>query len=223
MSPILDRHACQSQHKNDPDTRFLCRGLPTQPYHPQPQPCCTAAPPLSCHRHPSCSCHCCCEHTVQQQHWHDGQAAGEQQSSNSGTAAATAAACHHSHPCHPPCPCRPTCCCCRPCPHLSGVTESCRGYALTLTPSSTLVHPRPPSSTLVHPRPPLLVTALTIVIVPLLALTPVRPHRCQRISSSPSSTTAAAVNEGRHHVVIIVDHCDKDTITATIIDCRQHC
>ena len=39
--------------QNNPETKFLCRELPTQPYHPQPQPCCSAASPLSCHRHPS--------------------------------------------------------------------------------------------------------------------------------------------------------------------------
>jgi hypothetical protein len=38
---------------NNPETKFLCQELPTQPYHPQPQPCCSAASPLSCHRHPS--------------------------------------------------------------------------------------------------------------------------------------------------------------------------
>ena len=53
------QHACQRRHEHDPDTRFLCQGLSTQPYHPQPQPCCSAAPPLSSHQHPSC--HCCCE------------------------------------------------------------------------------------------------------------------------------------------------------------------
>ena len=50
MSLIFDQHACRHQHKNDPVTRFLCQGLPTQPYTTHNH---NPAAPLLRHPHPS--------------------------------------------------------------------------------------------------------------------------------------------------------------------------
>jgi hypothetical protein len=51
MLPILGQHACRCQHKNDPDTKILCQGLPTLPTYSvsytrvkYEQLCCSAAP-----------------------------------------------------------------------------------------------------------------------------------------------------------------------------------
>jgi hypothetical protein len=91
---ICNRHACRRRHKHDPNTRFLCRGLSTQPYYPQSQPCCSAAPPLSCHRqHPSY--HCCCKKHIAAAlaGWASGRRAAEHWRRNSNSRSSSAQLC----------------------------------------------------------------------------------------------------------------------------------
>ena len=89
MSLIFDRHACRRRHKNDPDTRFLCQGLPTQPYTTHNH---NRVAPLLCHSHATHTHPATAAANTLQQHWQDEQAAGEQWSSSCGIAAAAAAA-----------------------------------------------------------------------------------------------------------------------------------
>ena len=89
MSLIFDRHACRRRHKNDPDTRFLCQGLPTQPYTTHNH---NRVAPLLCHSHATHTHPATAAANTLQQQWQDEQAAGEQWGSSWRIAAAAAAA-----------------------------------------------------------------------------------------------------------------------------------